>query len=173
MMLSESQERMLMVIKPERKDLTFKIFNKWGLQAKEIGKITKSGKMEIFFNKKLAGCLPIKPLADSSPEYDRPSKKTKKIKIRDKGLRKNLNCKEALLKILSGPNHSSKKWLYSQYDSSVMCDTIYSSEDSLGNPIYAIGEEPDPGVVWDQTGRVLGSFVALESDETYRIGGHC
>jgi len=167
MMLSETQERMLMVIKPERKDLTFKIFNKWGLQAKEIGKITKSGKMEIFFNKKLAGCLPIKPLADSSPEYDRPSKKTKKIKIRDKGLRKNLNCKEALLKILSGPNHSSKKWLYSQYDSSVMCDTIYSSEKSdaavvrIHNTNKAIAISCDCNPIYCKSDPKLGSQIAV------------
>ena len=126
MMLSETQERMLMVIKPSKKKLTLKIFKKWGLDAKEIGEITGTGNMEIFFNKELVGKLPIKPLADSSPEYDRPSKKPKKIKIEES--HHNLTIKEALIKIISGPNHSSKKWIFNQYDKLVMCDTIFSSE---------------------------------------------
>ncbi len=81
MMLSETQERMLMIIKPNKKKVTFDIFKKWGLEAVEIGKITNSGNMEMYFKKKLVGKLPIKPLADASPEYDRPSeKKNKKSK---------------------------------------------------------------------------------------------
>ena len=79
MMLSETQERMLMIIKPEKK-ITYNIFQKWGLDAVEIGKLTDSGKMELFYNNKLVGTLPIKPLADLSPEYDRPSIKPKKNK---------------------------------------------------------------------------------------------
>ena len=83
MMLSETQERMLMVIKPNRRKLTLKIFKKWGLDAVEVGQITKTGKMEIFHKEKIVGSLPIKPLADLSPEYSRPYKKgeTRKIKI--------------------------------------------------------------------------------------------
>ena len=80
MMLSETQERMLMIIKPDKKKLTYKIFKKWGLDAVEIGKLTNTGKMELVFNNNLVGSLPIKPLADSSPEYNRPSKKPKKKK---------------------------------------------------------------------------------------------
>ena len=51
-MLSETQERMLMIVKPSKKKITFEIFKKWGLDAKEIGKITDTGNMEIFFKKK-------------------------------------------------------------------------------------------------------------------------
>ncbi len=128
MMLSETQERMLMIVKPTKKKLTIDIFRKWGLEAVEIGEITNTGNMEIFFKKNLVGKLPIKPLAESSPEYDRPSKKPKTIK--KKGNYKNFSIKDALVKIISSPNHSSKKWIFNQYDRSVMCDTIFSSEES-------------------------------------------
>ena len=127
-MLSETQERMLMIIRPDRRDLTLKTFNKWGLDAVEIGEVTKSGKMEIFFNDEKVANLPIKPLADSAPEYNRPSKNKKK-NIQTK-IQVNADTKKSLLKILSSPNHSSKEWIYKQYDSSVMGDTIHSSGDS-------------------------------------------
>ena len=81
MMLSETQERMLMIIKPEKKKKLLTIFfRNGGLDAVEIGKLTDSGKMELFYNNKLVGTLPIKPLADLSPEYDRPSIKPKNKK---------------------------------------------------------------------------------------------
>ena len=110
MMLSETQERMLMVIKPSKKS-TLRVFKKWGLEAAEIGVITK---LEIWrsFNNSLVGKLPIKPLADSSPEYDRPSEKPF-IKFK-KRKHKNVSIKSALIKIISSPNHSSKKWIYHQ-----------------------------------------------------------
>ena len=129
MMLSETQERMLMIIKPEKKKITYDIFQKWGLDAVEIGKLTDSGKMELFYNNKLVGTLPIKPLADSSPEYDRPSVKPKKRKRKLKKVTSSkINLETIFKKILSSPNHSSKSWIFNQYDSSVMGDTIFSSE---------------------------------------------
>ena len=128
MMLSETQERMLMVIKPEKKKITFDIFKKWGLEAKEIGHLTDTGKMQMYFNNNLVGELPIKPLADSAPEYDRPSKKkeVKTIKIK----KRKLQIENVFLKMISSPNHSSKEWLFRQYDNMVMCDTIFYSEES-------------------------------------------
>ena len=80
--------------------------------------------MEIFFEKKIVGKLPIKPLADSSPEYDRPAKKPAK-KEKFKSVTCNLSIQEALIKIISSPNHSSKKWIFNQYDKLVMCDTLF------------------------------------------------
>ncbi len=126
MMLSETQERMLMIIKPNKKKITFDIFKKWGLEAVEIGQITNSGNMEMYYKEKLVGKLPIKPLADASPEYDRPSQKKKK-KIKKKNHKK-VNIKDAIIKIISSPNHSSKNWIFNQYDRSVMGDTVLSSE---------------------------------------------
>ncbi len=129
MMLSETQERMLMIIKPSKKQLTINIFKKWGLDAVEIGELTDSGNMEIYFKKKIVGTLPIKPLADLAPEYNRPSRKTKRFKkiINKKVKINSLSIEDALIKIISSPNHSSKEWLYNQYDRFVMCDTVFSS----------------------------------------------
>ena len=147
MMLSETQERMLLIIKPNKKQLTFKIFKKWGLDAVEIGKLTNTGIMELFMKKKLVGSLPIKPLAESSPEYDRPSKKkNKKIKS-NKIVKKNL--KKTLMKILSNPNHSSKKWIFRQYDSSVMGDTIFRSEKSDAAVVRIHGTEKAVAITCD------------------------
>jgi len=147
MMLSETQERMLLIIKPNKKQLTFKIFKKWGLDAVEIGKLTNTGIMELFMKKKLVGSLPIKPLADSSPEYDRPSKKNNKKIKSNKIVKKNL--KKTLIKILSNPNHSSKKWIFRQYDSSVMGDTIFCSEKSDAAVIRINGTEKAVAITCD------------------------
>ncbi len=147
MMLSETQERMLLIIKPNKKNLTFKIFKKWGLDAVEIGKLTDTGNMELFMKRKLVGSLPIKPLAESSPEYNRPSKKKKRITSPKKASKKNL--KKTLIKILSSPNHSSKKWIFQQYDSSVMGDTILSSEKSDAAVIRIHGTQKAVAITCD------------------------
>ena len=147
MMLSETQERMLLIIKPNKKKLTFKVFKKWGLDAVEIGKLTNTGTMELYMKKKLVGSLPIKPLAESAPEYDRPSKKKNEIKTHKKIGKKNL--KRTLIKILSSPNHSSKKWIFQQYDSSVMGDTILSSEKSDAAVIRVHGTQKAVAITCD------------------------
>ena len=147
MMLSETQERMLLIIKPNKKKLTFKVFKKWGLDAVEIGKLTNTGTMELYMKKKLVGSLPIKPLAESAPEYDRPSKKKNEITTHKKIGEKNL--KRTLIKILSSPNHSSKKWIFQQYDSSVMGDTILSSEKSDAAVIRVHGTQKAVAITCD------------------------
>ncbi len=165
MMLSETQERMLLIIKPNKKKLTFKIFKKWGLEAVEIGKLTNTGNMELYLKKKLVGSLPIKPLAESAPEYNRPSKKkSKKIKPK-KVIKKNL--KKILMQILSSPNHSSKKWIFKQYDSSVMGDTILSSEKSDAAVIRIHGTQKavaitcDCNPVYCQSDPKIGAEIAV------------
>ena len=147
MMLSETQERMLLIVKPNKKKLTFKVFKKWGLDAVEIGKLTNTGTMELYMKKKLVGSLPIKPLAESAPEYDRPSKKKNEITTHKKIGEKNL--KRTLIKILSSPNHSSKKWIFQQYDSSVMGDTILSSEKSDAAVIRVHGTQKAVAITCD------------------------
>ncbi len=165
MMLSETQERMLLVVKPSKKRSTLRIFKKWGLEAAEIGVITKTGNMEIFFNNGLVAKLPIGPLADSSPEYDRPSEKpVTKFK---KENHKNFSIKSALIKIISSPNHSSKNWIYNQYDRSVMCDTYLSSEQSdsavirIHNSNKAIAVTCDCNPVYCNSNPRLGAEIAV------------
>ena len=125
-MLSESQERMLIVLENGKEDKAKKIFDKWNLDFAIIGKTTKSNKIEIFFNKNKVVEVPIEFLADKAPEYDRKWKKTKlpiKNKL-NKDIYKNLKIVDVLKKILSNPNICSKEWIWQQYDHTVMGDTI-------------------------------------------------
>ena len=125
-MLSESQERMLIVLENGKEDKAKKIFDKWNLDFAIIGTTTKSNKIEIFFNKNKVADVPIEFLADKAPEYDRKWKKTKlPIKNKfNKDIYKNLKIVDVLKKILSNPNICSKEWIWQQYDHTVMGDTI-------------------------------------------------
>jgi len=125
-MLSESQERMLIVLENGKEDKAKKIFDRWNLDFAIIGKTTKSNKIEIYFDKNKVVEIPIKFLSDKAPEYDRKWKKTKlpiKNKV-NKNLYKNLKIIDVLKKILSSPNICSKEWIWQQYDHTVMGDTI-------------------------------------------------
>ena len=125
-MLSESQERMLIVLENGKEDEAKKIFDKWNLDFAIIGKTTNSKKIELFFNKDRVGTIPINILAENAPLYDRKWKKTKlpnKSKV-NKNNFKNLKLIDTLKKILSNPNVTSKEWIWEQYDHTVMGDTI-------------------------------------------------
>ena len=128
MMLSESQERMLIILEDGKEDHAKKIFEKWDLDFVIIGKTTSTNNLVLKFNNKVEGEIPISALASKAPIYDRKwvKKKLSKKKIELKKLKK-VKVKEALLKILSSPNYSSKKWITDQYDQMVMCDTIKKS----------------------------------------------
>jgi len=125
-MLSESQERMLIVLENGKEDLAKKIFDKWNLDFAIIGKTTKSKKIELYFDKVKVADIPVSTLVENSPMYDRKWKKIKlpkKIKI-EKEQFKNLKIVNVLNKILSNPNVCSKEWIWQQYDHTVMGDTI-------------------------------------------------
>ena len=125
-MLSESQERMLIILESGQEDLAKKIFDKWNLDFAIIGKTTNSKKIELFFDNKKVADIPIDTLVENSPMYDRKWKKSKlpkKNKI-NKELFENLKVINVLSKILSNPNVCSKEWIWQQYDHTVMGDTI-------------------------------------------------
>ena len=125
-MLSESQERMLIVLENGKEELAKKIFDKWNLDFAIIGKTTKSKKIELFFDKKKVADIPVNTLVENSPLYDRKWKKVKipkKIKIQKEDF-KMLKVVNVLNKILSNPNVCSKEWIWQQYDHTVMSDTI-------------------------------------------------
>jgi phosphoribosylformylglycinamidine synthase subunit PurL len=125
-MLSESQERMLIVLENGKEEMAKKIFDKWNLDFAVIGKTTKSKKIELYFDKEKVANIPVDTLVENSPMYDRKWKKAKlpkKIKI-EKELFKTLKVKNVLNKILSNPNVCSKEWIWQQYDHTVMGDTI-------------------------------------------------
>ena len=125
-MLSESQERMLIVLESGKEKKAKKIFDKWNLDFAVIGKTTSTQKIELFFENKKVAEIPINLLAENAPIYDRKWKKTKlpqKLKL-EKKLFKSLNLTDCLKKILASPNISDKQWIWDQYDHTVMGDTI-------------------------------------------------
>ena len=123
MMLSESQERMLMVLDPNLEKEAKEVFRKWNLDFAVVGKTIAEDKFEVWENGKLKACLPLKALSGAAPEYDRPyliktPKKLSNIKIPD------IDAILALKTLLQNPNFGSKSWVYQQYDHMVMADTI-------------------------------------------------
>ena len=125
-MLSESQERMLIVLENGKEEMAKKIFDKWNLDFAVIGQTTKSKKIELYFNEEKVADIPVNTLVENSPMYDRKWKKAKlpkRIKV-DKEQFKTLKVKNVLNKILSNPNVCSKEWIWQQYDHTVMGDTI-------------------------------------------------
>ena len=124
-MLSESQERMLIVLKKGKEKEARKIFEKWGLDFAIIGQLTNSQKLELEFNKKNVCSIPIHSLGDNSPKYKRDfiTYSYPKIVNHDSDIEK-LDIKNSLIKILSHHNYSNKSWVWEQYDHMVMTDTI-------------------------------------------------
>ena len=128
MMLSESQERMLIILDDKKENEAKKIFDKWDLDFVVIGKTTNTNKLVLNFNNKKVADIPITALAEEAPQYNRKWKKfkVKKSDFKIKELNK-IKTDEALFKILSSPDHSNKSWITDQYDQVVMCDTIQKS----------------------------------------------
>ncbi|WP_370930902.1 phosphoribosylformylglycinamidine synthase subunit PurL [Bartonella sp. DGB1] len=153
-MLSESQERMLMVLCPEKQSEAEKIFNKWELDFAIIGTTTDDLRFRIYQNNQEVANLPIKELGDKAPEYDRPYVAPvvdKELTLDETPELPNLD--KIILNILNSPNHSSRKWVYEQYDTFIQ-----------GNSLIRPGG--DAGVV-----RIEGSTkkaLAFSSDVTPR-----
>ena len=125
-MLSESQERMLIILENGKEQRAKEIFDKWNLDFAVIGKTTNTKNLELVFNKKKVAEIPIDYLAENAPMYDRKWKKAKlpqKINY-PKDTFKSLKLESSLTKILSNPNVCDKKWIWEQYDHTVMGDTI-------------------------------------------------
>jgi len=125
-MLSESQERMLIVLENGEENKAKKIFDKWNLDFAVIGKTTNSKKIELYFNEEKVVDIPVNILVENSPIYNRKWKKTKlpkKNKFKKEDF-KNLKITNVLSKMLSSSNICSKEWIWQQYDHTVMADTI-------------------------------------------------
>ncbi len=117
MMLSESQERMLMVLKPEKEPEAEAIFRKWGLDFAIIGKTTDTRRFVIRRGGEVKADLPIKELGDEAPLYDRPWTQTPRAPVLDAAsITAPMPTDAALLKLLSSPDLCSKRWIYEQYD---------------------------------------------------------
>ncbi|MCH8098129.1 MAG: phosphoribosylformylglycinamidine synthase subunit PurL [Proteobacteria bacterium] len=124
-MLSESQERMLMVLVPEKEDEAREIFTKWELDFAVIGQITDTGRMIVKQGGEVVADLPIAPLADAAPIYERPwdpAPEPPAIVRSDVSEPKSMTA--ALETLLASPDLCSKKWIWEQYDHMVMGDTV-------------------------------------------------
>ena len=125
-MLSESQERMLIVLENGKEEHAKKIFDKWNLDFAVIGKTTSSKKIELIFENNKVAEIPIDLLTENAPIYDRNWKKIKlpkKLNLKKDNF-KSLNLTDSLKKILKNPNIANKEWIWNQYDHTVMGDTI-------------------------------------------------
>ena len=120
-MLSESQERMLAVIRPGHEDQANKIFSKWDLDFAVVGNTIEDDKLLIQFQNEIVADLPLKCLADQAPQYDRPWKTCERNNSYP--LLPKLSISEAIEVLLSSPNHSSKRWVWEQYDHMILNNT--------------------------------------------------
>ena len=117
MMLSESQERMLMVLRPEMEKQAEAIFVKWGLDFAIIGKTTNTLRFIIKHQGEVKADLPIKEMGDNAPEYGRPWIEPKKLPtIAASSIKPPADLKAAILKIISSPDMCSRRWVWEQYD---------------------------------------------------------
>ena len=124
-MLSESQERMLMVIKPEQAETARAIFEKWDLDFMPIGKVTNTQRLVLLKDSEIACDIPLAPLVDDAPEYDRPYRPEELQPVLGTAhLAKDIPLPEVLQRLLSCSDLASRRWIYEQYDSDVMADTI-------------------------------------------------
>ncbi len=128
MMLSESQERMLIVARTGREKEVVEIFNKWDLDCVVIGKVVEGDRLKIFHNGELEADLPVLALTDEAPKYERPlsppdRKSAEAFNAKDRRP-KTEDLTEALKILLASPNICSKHWVYEQYDSMVRTNTV-------------------------------------------------
>ena len=122
MMLSESQERMLMVLKPEKEAEARAVFEKWDLDFAIVGETIAEDRFLIMHNGTCMGDLPLSTLASSAPEYDRPWEPTPAAAPLAEVPQ--VDPIEGLKALISAPNYASKAWVYEQYDTQVMADTV-------------------------------------------------
>jgi len=132
MMLSESQERMLMVLKPGKEAMAEAIFKKWELDFAVIGEVTDTGHMVLEFDGEVVCDIPLGPLADDAPEYERPYVTPEEYKgwaavpaLGD--VPESTDIGADLLKLMGSPDLASRKWIWEQYDSQVGADTMQKS----------------------------------------------
>jgi phosphoribosylformylglycinamidine synthase len=124
-MLSESQERMLMVLKPGREELARGVFHKYELDFAIVGRLTATGRLILKQGGQTVGDMPVKPLVEQAPLYDRPFEAAKPPAVLDAtGLKAPAAILPALKKLLGSPDLCSKRWIWEQYDHLVRGDTV-------------------------------------------------
>ena len=146
-LLSESQERMLAVIEKDNNKKIREILTKWQIDYEVIGEITNTKRVVFSSNEKIVVDLPVDIIVDDAPEYDREFSLPKKRKYRNFDI-SNLSIEKTVSNFMNNLNYLDKSWIYNQYDSTVMGDTIKEPGQSSGvvkihNTDKAIGATTD------------------------------
>ena len=123
-LLSESQERMLIIAKRGKENLVREIFDKWDVPWAEIGRVTDDGMMRVRNNGSIAAEIPAKPLAEEAPLYSREVKPPVQDQVVDLAALPKIDGREALRQLLRDPTIASKNWVYRQYDHTVRTGTL-------------------------------------------------
>ncbi len=123
-MLSESQERMLMVLKPERQAMAQKIFEKYELDCVTIGKLTTTGHLVLKRHGKVEADMPVQPISEQAPQYDRPWKPTPKKPVIAAQDVPSHDPATALKTLMASPDLASRRWIWEQYDHLVRGHTV-------------------------------------------------
>jgi phosphoribosylformylglycinamidine synthase subunit PurL len=152
MMLSESQERMLMVLRPELEKQAEAIFHKWGLDFAIIGKTTNTLRFVIKHQGEVKADLPIKQMGDEAPEYDRPWVEPKKLPLLNH-VPAPADLKAAILKIIGSPDMCSRRWVWEQYDSLIGSNTAQIPGGDAG--VVRVGPNKAIAVTTDVTPRYV------------------
>ncbi|MCB1970478.1 MAG: phosphoribosylformylglycinamidine synthase subunit PurL [Geminicoccaceae bacterium] len=124
-MLSESQERMLMVLEKGRESEAHAVFEKWGLAFASVGTVTDTGRMVLLWEGKVVADVPIAPVSGASPVYDRPHEPTRpRVPVYADDRMMHGAIQNSLLMLMGSPDMASKRWIWEQYDHMVMGDTV-------------------------------------------------
>ena len=171
MMLSESQERMLMTLAPGKEKIAREIFQKWDLDFSIIGKTISEDRFKVYHKGKIEADLPLLALSNNSPEYDRNWKIKNKISTLPRFNSSTVNPMEALKILLSSPNHCSRKVIWEQFDHMVLSSTILPPGANAGivkinNSEKAIACTLDCNPRYCEQDPILGGIQAVT--ETFR-----
>jgi phosphoribosylformylglycinamidine synthase II len=156
-MLSESQERMLLVAQKGREQEVFDVFQKWGLDAVEIGRVTNDGKMRVLHHGKVVSEIPNEALTDDAPVYKRPLERWEppvprempaSIKLAEAG-----DFTDNLKRLLASPNICGKRWVWQQYDHMVQTNTVEGPGAGDAGVIRIKGSQRGLAMALDGNGR--------------------
>jgi phosphoribosylformylglycinamidine synthase subunit PurL len=156
-MLSESQERMLLVAEKGREQEVFRVFEKWGLDAVEIGRVTKDNVMRVLEHGKLVAEIPNEALTDDAPIYKRPLERWEPPVERDMpesiDLVRSGDLTDKFKQLLASPNICSKRWVWQQYDHMVQTNTVEAPGSSDAGVIRIKGSQRGLVMALDGNGR--------------------
>ncbi len=156
-MLSESQERMLLVAQKGREQEVFRVFEKWGLDAVEVGRVTTDGKMRVLHHGEVVAEIPNQALTDDAPVYKRPLERWEPPVPREMPAEVKLaeasDLTSNLKRLLASPNICGKRWIWQQYDSMVQTNTVEGPGAGDAGVIRIKGSQRGLAMALDGNGR--------------------